>query len=311
MNSQSETIRESFDLQTSAPAPMAKTRPFYWSVRRELWESRWIYLAPLGVAAVFLFGFLITLVHFPAEMRSLSTADPTHYRDAIVQPYDIVAGLMMAMAIIMTVFYCSEALYSERRDRSILFWKSLPVSDLTTVLAKASIPFIVVPLVTSAVAIVTQFIMLLASSAVLLGGGLGVASFWATLAVPRMWWLLFYHIATHHIIWPAPIYCWLLLVSAWAPRAPFFWAVLPPFAVAGLERITFHTWYFGNLLWGRFIGDTSTASVEQHTELFPTNPMLHTTPATFLSSAGLWIGLLIAAAFIVAAIQLRRRRGPI
>jgi ABC-2 type transport system permease protein len=92
-------------------------------------------------------------------------------------------------------------------------------------------------------------------------------------------------------------------VSAWAPRAPFFWAVLPPFAIAGLERIVFHTWYFGNLLWGRFIGDTSTASVEQHADLFPTNPMLHTTPATFLSSPGLWIGVLIAAAFLVAAIQ--------
>jgi ABC-2 type transport system permease protein len=310
MNSQSSAIPESFDSQAIAPGAMATIQPFYWSVRRELWESRWIYLAPLAVAGVFLFGFVITLVHLPAEIRSLSTVDPVHYRETIVLPYDIVAGLMMAMAILMTVFYCVDALYGERRDRSILFWKSLPVSDRTTVLAKASIPFIIVPLLTSAIAVVTQFIMLVVSSAVLLGSGSSVTSFLTTLAAPRMWLLLFYHIVTAHTMWPAPVYCWLLLVSGWAPRAPFFWAVVPPFAVAGLERVVFHTWYFGRLLGARFIGDTSTAAMKSG-DSFPTNPMTHITPATFLSSPGLWIGLLIAAAFLAAAVQLRRHRGPI
>jgi len=308
MSSQSSAVPE-FDAQT-APALMSTTRPFYWSVRRELWESRWIYLAPLSVAGVVLLGFSITLVYFPARMRSLATLDAVQYRQAIATHYDIVAGLMMAMAILVDVFYCVDALYGERRDRSILFWKSLPVSDRTTVLAKASIPFIIVPLLTSAIAILTQFIMLLASSAVLLGSGMSVAPYWASLAVPRMWCLLFYHIVTAHTLWPAPVYCWLLLVSAWAPRAPFFWAVVPPFALAGVERVVFQTWYFGRLLGARFIGDTSAAAVKSG-DLFPTNPMTHMTPATFLGSPGLWIGLLIAGIFLAAAIQLRRRRGPI
>ena len=310
MNSQSSTMPESLNSQSIAPAAMSATRPFYWSVRRELWESRWICLAPLAVAGVALFGSLITLIHFPAKMRSLAVLDAEHYREAIATHYDIVAGLMMAMAILMTVFYCIDALYGERRDRSILFWKSLPVSDRTTVLAKASIPFIVVPLLTSAVAIMTQFIMLLASSAVLLGSGMSVAQYWASLGAPRMWWMIFYHIVTAHTLWPAPIYCWLLLVSAWAPRAPFFWAVMPPFAVIGLERIVFHTWYFGRLLGDRFIGSTSPEAVTKG-DAFPTSPMTHITPGTFLTSPGLWIGLLIAAAFLAAAIRLRRRSGPI
>jgi len=310
MNSQSSAIPESFDSQTIAPAAMSTTQPFYWSVRRELWESRWIYLAPLAVAGLVLLAFPITLIHFPAKMRSLATLDAAHYREAIATHYDFVAGLMMAMDILITVFYCVDALYGERRDRSILFWKSLPVSDRTTVLAKASIPFVVVPLLTTAIAMATQLIMVLLSSVVLLGSGMSVAPYSASLEVPRMWWLLFYHIVTAHTLWPAPVYCWLLLVSAWAPRAPFFWAVVPPFALAGLERVVFQTWYFGRLLGARFIGDTSAAAVKSG-DLFPTNPMTHMTPATFLGSPGLWIGLLLAAAFLAAAVQLRRRRGPI
>jgi len=310
MNSQSSAVRESFDSQRIAPAAMSITQPFYWSVRRELWESRWIYLAPLAVAGVVLFGILITLIHFPAKMRSLATLDAVHYREAIATHYDVVAGLMMAMAILLTVFYCIDALYGERRDRSILFWKSLPVSDFTTVMAKASIPFIVVPLLTSAIAILTQFIMLMLSSAVLLGSGMSVAPYWASLEVPRMWWLLFYHIVTAHTLWPAPIYCWLLLVSGSARRAPLLWAIVPPFVIAGLERLVFGTWHFAQLLGARFIGDTSAAAMKAG-DSFPTNPMTHITPGMFLIDPGLWLGLLIAAVFLAAAIQLRRHRGPI
>lgn len=59
-------------------------RTMYWSIRRELWESRWIYIAPLAAAAVFLLGFLISLSRLPAMMRSLSALDPAHQREAIV-----------------------------------------------------------------------------------------------------------------------------------------------------------------------------------------------------------------------------------
>lgn len=301
-------IGEASGSQEIAP-PMAATRPFYWSVRRELWENRWIYLAPLVAAAVLLLGFLITLIHFPAKMRAISTLDPVHYREAIVMHYDIVAGLMMLIAILVDVFYCVDALYGERRDRSILFWKSLPVSDLTTVLAKASIPFVIVPLLTTAIAVVAQFIMLVLSSAVLLGSGMSVAPYWASLAVPRMWWLLLYHIVTAHTLWPAPIYCWFLLVSGSARRAPLLWAVVPPVAIAGLERIVFGTWHFARLLGARFIGDTSAAAPSG--DMFPTNPMMHVTPGTFFSSPGLWIGLAIAAAFLAGTVRLRRDRDPV
>ena len=92
----------------------------------------------------------------------------------------------MLTTFVVGVFYCLDALHGERRDRSILFWKSLPVSDLTTVLSKASIPLVVLPLLTFAITVVTQWIMLLLSSAVLLGSGLSVATLWTQLSLFQM-----------------------------------------------------------------------------------------------------------------------------
>src|SRR6266550_1248331 len=111
----------------------------------------------------------------------LSALDPAQQREAIAMPFDIAAALLMLTQLLVGAFYCLDALHGERRDRSILFWKSLPVSDLTTVLSKASIPLVVLPLLTFTIIVATQWIMLLLSSAVLLGSGLSVATLWRQL----------------------------------------------------------------------------------------------------------------------------------
>ena len=310
MNTHANAMAESsLESQLMAPTHIPATRRLYWSARREVWENRFVYMAPLGVAGVFLFGYLISMIHLPAQMGELSGVDPAHYRDAILRPYDIAAAFMMGTYILVTLFYCADALHGERRDRSILFWKSLPVSDFTTVLAKASIPFIVLPLLTFAIILVLQFIVLLLSSAVLLASGLSVASLWTHLPVLQMSLLLLYHILTAHALWPAPVYCWLLLVSGWARRAVFLWAALPVLAIAGVEKIAFHTAHFATLVGYRLIGNTSAMSFTP--DIFPTDPMTDISPARFLSSPSLWIGLAIAAAFLAAAVRLRRYQGPI
>src|SRR5213594_5178930 len=169
MNTQSNAMPESLDAQRVAPAVLSPTRPMYWSVRRELWESRSIYIAPMAVAGVFLFGFLINAMHLPQRLRS--GFSPAQLHDVIEQPYDMVALLIMGVSFVVAVFYCLDALYGERRDRSILFWKSLPVSDTTTVLSKMAIPLVILPIVTFVVTIATHLIMLLLSSAFLLTQG--------------------------------------------------------------------------------------------------------------------------------------------
>ncbi|MBV9625523.1 MAG: ABC transporter permease [Acidobacteria bacterium] len=310
MNSSSDAMREAaLGSEASAPAVMVRTRPFYWALRREFWENRLVFMAPLGVAGLYLVGYLISLTHLPAHLRGLSSSDPEHYRDAVLAPYNVAAGFMMATYILVTVFYCAEALHGERRDRSILFWKSLPVSDLTTVLAKASIPFVVLPLITFAITLVLQLTILMLSSVVLLASGLSVSYLWTRLPVVQMSLLLLYHIVTVHALWPAPVYCWLLLVSGWARRAAFVWAALPVLAISGVEKIVFHTYDFAWLVAYRLIGDSAPSHMPEHT--FPTDPMTHIMPAEFLTSPSLWIGLALAAIFLAAAVRLRRSQGPI
>ena len=147
MTASSHTVNETIEQQAAAGAPLARTRPFYWSVRRELFEYRSIYLGPLAIAAVILLGFVVVLAQLPRTMQRAMTMEPMAQRHALAQPFDVAAALIMAAAFIVSIFYSLDSLYGERRDRSILFWKSLPVSDLTTVLAKASIPLLVLPVI--------------------------------------------------------------------------------------------------------------------------------------------------------------------
>jgi ABC-2 type transport system permease protein len=143
----------------------------------------------------------------------------------------------MGTAFIVGIFYSVDALYGERRDRGILFWKSLPVSDLTAVLSKLTVPLVVLPLLSFAITVATQFAMLLLSSVMLLGSGVNIATLWTEASFFHVSLVLLYHLLTVHGLWYAPIYGWLLLVSAWAPRAPLIWAFLPPFVSAEWRRL--------------------------------------------------------------------------
>ncbi|MGH9643238.1 MAG: ABC transporter permease [Terriglobales bacterium] len=302
-----EAIRDSvLEAQARPSADLSPARSFYWAVRRELWENRLIYLAPIGVGALALAGLAFGTIHLPQQMRAAMALGPMKQHH-MTGAYDIVSGLMMATMMIVATFYCLDALYGERRDRSVLFWKSLPVSNTTTVLAKASIPFVVLPLIAFAIGVVMQLVILLLSSAVLAGSGLSVAPLWAQVALPRMLVLLLYHLVMVHALWHAPFYAWFLLVGAWARRSPFVWAFLPPVLLGFLEKIIFNTTHFLDLVRYRLNGNSMDVVLMHGT--FPTNPMTQMTPIRYLSSPGLWTGLIFTAALLAAAVWLRRTRG--
>jgi ABC-2 type transport system permease protein len=309
MTTPSNAMPESLDSQRIAPVAVTATRPFYWSIRRELWENRSIYIAPLAAAGVGMFGFVFFLAHLPHIMRAGMALDPSQQREALAQPFNFAAGLIMGVAFIVSIFYSLDALYGERRDRSILFWKSLPVSDLTTVLSKASIPLVVLPVVAFAITVVTESIMLLLSSAVVQASGMSVGALWTRMQLYQTMLMLLYHLVTIHMLWYAPLYAWLLLMSAWARRAPFLWAALPPFAIAAFEKIAFHSSHFEAFLQYRVSGGSEAVNNMQGN--FPLDPAMHITPGIFLATPGLWLGLIAAAAFLAAAVRLRRYREPI
>ena len=113
-------------------------RPFYWSVRRELWENRSITLAPLVAAVVVLVGFVISTKDLAGALGALSGLDEARQQASLARRAALAAMPLLFTGFVVGWFYCLDALHGERRDRSILFWKSLPVSDAVTVLAKAS-----------------------------------------------------------------------------------------------------------------------------------------------------------------------------
>jgi ABC-2 type transport system permease protein len=307
MNPQSNSMPES-PVGSPAPAVFPATRLMYWSVRREFWENRSIYIAPLGAAALFLFGYMISLIHLPAKVRA-AALDPALQYDLFEHSYMLAALLIMASTFVVALFYSLDALHGERRDRSILFWKSLPVSDLTTVLSKASIPIIILPLITFAITVALWIMMWLLSSAVMLGSGLSMPMGPLHFSLFQMSLVLLFHLLGIHGLWYAPIYGWLILVSGWARRAALLWATVPLLAIGVVERIAFSTSHFANMLAYRFSGGgepTGSRARSIEAMLMPNMSL-----GQFVVSPGLWTGFALAALFLALAMRVRRSRGPI
>lgn len=213
------------------------------------------------------------------------------------------------------------------RDRSILFWKSLPVSDVTTVLSKAFVPIVAVPLITFVIVAATQLIILLLSTVILLANGVSVATLWMQLPLLQIWLVLLYSLIVLSL-WYAPVYGWLLLVSAWARRSTFLWAVMPPLAVCVVEKIAFDTSYFWSMLQHRlsggflqafaithsgegFVIGTSRMGAEAGANARIPELTQLLDPVKFLASPSMWTGLAAATALIAAAVWMRRYREPI
>jgi len=178
------------------------------------------------------------------------------------------------------------------------------------VLAKASIPLVVLPVLIFGIVVFSQLAMLLVSRIVLLGNAEGFAALWEHLKLFQSWLTLVYALIVI-ALWHAPLYAWLLLVSGWARRAAFLWAVLPLLAIAVVEKIAFNTAHFAALVQYRLIGWFNEAFSFHPVCNVPEEPLALLTPGRFLSTPGLWIGLVFAAGFLIAAARLRRYREPI
>lgn len=313
MKTPSDTVPEfPVDSQDIAPTAMSATRPMYWSVRRELWENRSIYIAPLVVAGFVLLGSAVSLIGLPKRIQAVAANDPAKLHAVVSRPFSMAPAPIMLATLLVGVFYSLDALYGERRDRSLLFWKSLPVSDRTTVISKASIPLVVLPLLGFALSVATVIILQLLSSAVLIANGMSPATLWAELHVFQEPVVMLYGL-TVHALWFAPIYAWLLLISAWARRSPVLWAALPLLAISGVEKMAFNTAHFASLLKYRVVGAMAEAFALDPTRCADGNieHLSQLSPVRFLSSPGLWIGLAFAAACLATAVRLRRNREPI
>lgn len=286
------------------------TQPFLWSLRRELWENPSVVFAPAAVACFIVLAILYAAVRYTGEILSRLEIDkvaPTRLASAPILVVPLWLGITMAG---VAIFYSLDALYSERRDRSILFWKSLPVSNTTTVLSKMAVPMVLVPIVTFIAAVIADILIFLIESVALLTHHVSLSSAWSGVNFFSLVGNLAYAL-TVVTLWYAPIYAWLLLVSASARRAPLLWAVIPFFVLSIFERIAFHTKYVIQFIANRFSGVFPVAYSNRHGLFNDENAHVAWTPGHFLATPALWLGLLFAALALILIIRLRRSAEPI
>ena len=312
------------DVNTTLAATLPKpVRPFYWSLRRELWEHRSLYLAPCVVALLLLLAVLIAAFKLPDSMVSFDTFAPQRQLEILSAPYAVIALVLILTSMIVALFYCLDALYGERRDRSALFWKSLPVSDWTTVLAKLAIPMLVVPMFLFVLITATQLVVLIGNVLLWSVRGLSVSNLLLQLPLLDMP-LGVAHFLITLAIWYAPVYAWLLLVSAWAERSPVVWAIVPVVAVVAFERLMLGTSHVMGWLRDRLFGSFDAAFTARETmaEVVERLQQPGTDAASaigsgsdhtpdvlrFVSNPDVWMGLVFAAALIAGTVWLRRRQ---
>ena len=212
------------------------TRPLYWSTCRELWENRSTYIVPLIVAAVELLGFAVSTNGLAERRRAVLLLDAPKARAGIEVPYDVVAVMMIFTVFIVGVFYCLDALHGERRDRSILFWKIAAGirSHYAAIEGDRSIG-------SSAAGYIRDIVSdaschaALDQCALLIAHGMSPASTWTYFPLFQQCLVMLYGLVAI-ALWHAPIYGWALLVSGWARRATFLWAVVPFLAIVGFSR---------------------------------------------------------------------------
>ncbi|MFH1601150.1 MAG: hypothetical protein ABIJ73_06285 [Pseudomonadota bacterium] len=322
---------------------------FKWLLKREYWEHRGGFLwAPLITGGVFLIISALAVIAGESMRRSVEQGELQMNGVKLDQltenlsPKEMAElgggldlGTLMAgswpliVLAFVVFFYCLGALYDERKDRSILFWKSLPLSDGQTVLSKVASALVVAPLFAMGAAIITSIgFLVLLSGYVLFHGGNPVSLIWGP-ASPLT--ISFHMIASLPVYaaWALPTVGWLMLVSAWARTKPFLWALLVP-VFAGILVTWFDvmemfgssaSWFWqhvvGRLLLGTVPGMDLVYRGASDPRLVNFNPD-GPEDIVFLFSAqqswgafatlDLWIGAAVGVAMIFAAMHYRRSR---
>jgi len=310
-------------------------------LKREFWEHRGGLLwAPVVTGALFLALTIMAMAvaHVGAgkariQLGALNLGELTRNLDAnqlaaVGASIDIsalmTAGQIGVVVAIVVFFYCLGALYDERRDRSVLFWKSLPVSDRDTVLSKAATALVVAPVIGILVGIATGVgIHLLVATWLAFQG---VNAFQMLFVAASPFKVIAYLLALMplNLLWALPTVGWLLLCSAWAKSKPFLWALALPVGAGALvswfdvlRNFSLPDSWFWTQVVARLVGSVIPGSWIDFQTLSRSNIR---GPEDFMELASLanfytvlerpsvWIWAAIGVAMIAAAIHLRRWR---
>jgi len=304
-------------------------------MKREFWENKGAFrTTPLVIGGLFLAAmvmFLITFNHFDNEFQSLKellrfiAQQDVGLRDRILYAANLEISAIFASVLAFVVFfYLLGSLYDDRKDRSILFWKSLPASDTLTLASKLLAAMVVAPFIFWVVYVITHIVIMALFAVVVMVLGENPWTLFLSLCSPFKAWSLVLLSYFAQSIWALPLYGWLMLVSAFAPRIPLLFAILPPVVLGVLELwIDFlKTFTLNDNLFGLFghwfanspiimSADKNEDNIGAALGIPITSDFDHqvTVANIFdrLFSTDMLIGLAIAAVFLGAALWLRRR----
>ncbi|WP_426689853.1 hypothetical protein [Rhodanobacter ginsengiterrae] len=315
----------------------------YWLVKREFWEHRGgFFWAPIITGGIFLLLNIMGIItaevlgashgiHFGASgglqrvIADMDAGDLSKVGFALDLAMYSAMGLLSVVLGFVVFFYCLGALYDDRRDRSILFWKSLPVSDSSTVLSKVLSATVLAPIIAVVMGIVVGMLQLLILAIALSFHGVNV---WQLLVLAHPFRVMFNLIGyiPLYVLWALPSIGWLLLCSAWARNKPFLWAVALPvasgliiswFGIMGLFNLP-TAWFWKNIvqrgLFSAFPGTGSLfnahgGAASSSVDGYPNMGFMDLANTYhLLASPDLWIGVVVGLGLLAGAVWFRRWR---
>ncbi|MBT2142630.1 MULTISPECIES: ABC-2 transporter permease [unclassified Rhodanobacter] len=317
-------------------------KTFYWLVKREFWEHRGgFFWAPIITGGVFLLLNIMGIItaevvgarhgiNFGASgglqrvIADMDAGDLSQVGLALDVAMYSAMGLLIVVLGFVVFFYCLGALYDDRRDRSILFWKSLPISDTSTVLSKVVSATVLAPIVAVITGIIVGMLQLLILAVTLSFHGVNV---WQLLVLAHPFRVMFNLVGyiPLYVLWALPSVGWLLLCSAWARNKPFLWAVALPvatgllvswFGIMGLFDLP-TTWFWKNVVQrGLLSVFPGTGSMFGHNgniaHSVAGNPGMDfmdlANTYQLLASANLWVGVVVGLGLLAGAVWFRRWR---
>jgi ABC-2 type transport system permease protein len=260
-------------------------------IKREFWESKALWIGPLAAAVLIVGGSMFGEFHFGVIGRQ-SPSPLTGMAGGTL----IGIAVFLGVVACLTVFsYLTDCLFSERKDRSILFWKSLPVSDAQTVLSKLAVAMVVVPLGVLALSVLTHLVVV-AIFLIRFDELPGFAAAWSS------WVNALGRVAVAVVfamLWYLPVAAYLMLASVIARRAPMMYAALPPVVAVLWERLMLEGTHVSDFINQRLL---PLAASNQYLLNPRGNPWMA------FRDSNLWIGLAVAAGMLYIVIRLRQFR---